>query len=466
MKRATLSIAALAAAWLLAGCAPAIPPRTEAAQVALPTQWRSAPAQDRAVAVTQRVAAEWWRQAGDPVLDELVATALAQNLDLHLAATRVLEARSQERAARAALLPTLDGGFGASRGQSVSAFGKPSLATAEQPMLQVAYEVDLFGRIGQQNEAARQGSLSAEHARDAAAMAVSASTVSGYLNLRALDQRLALLRQAQLNRAEALRLAEQRLAAGYASQLEPAQARAEMASIQQQIPVVQLAITRQENALALLTGTPPRGIARGAAFDALALPPVAAGQPSELLRRRPDVAQAESQLAASDAQLAVSRAQWLPQLRLSATLGRAFSTALPGPPITVWSLGGSLLAPLFEGGRLEGQFGVATARRDQAALVYKKTVLGAFKEVEDALAGIARLDEQQQALRAQQAALTDTVAHASRRYREGYSPYLEQIDAERALLGVQLSLIQARADHLQAEVALHQALGGGWAGAS
>ncbi|HEX5389010.1 MAG TPA: TolC family protein, partial [Burkholderiaceae bacterium] len=105
-------------------------------------------------------------------------------------------------------------------------------------------------------------------------------------------------------------------------------------------------------------------------------------------------------------------------------------------------------------------------RRDQAALAYKKTVLSAFKEVEDALAGIARLDEQQQALLAQQAALTDTVAHASRRYREGYSPYLEQIDAERALLAVQLNLIQARADHLQAEVALHQALGGGWARAS
>lgn len=458
MKRAALSIAALAV--LLAGCAPAIPPRSEAAQVALPTQWRAAQA-DPANA-TQRVAAEWWHQAGDPVLDQLVATALAQNLDLHLATTRVLEARSQERAARAALLPTLDGGLGASRGQSVNAFGKPSLATAEQPMLQVGYEVDLFGRIEQQTEAARQGGLSAERARDAAALAVSASTVSGYLNLRALDQRLALLQQAQANREQALRLAEQRLAAGYTSQLEPAQARAELAGIRQQMPVVALAITRQENALALLTGTPPRAITRGKAFDALALPPVAAEQPSELLRRRPDIAQAENQLAASDAQLAVARAQWLPQLRLSVTLGRAFSTALPGPPITVWSLGGSLLAPLFEGGRLEGQFGVATARRDQAALAYKKTVLSAFKEVEDALAGIARLDEQQQALLAQQAALTDTVAHASRRYREGYSPYLEQIDAERALLAVQLNLIQARADHFQAEVALHQALGGGW----
>lgn len=458
MKRAILSISVCVIAGGLAGCAPAIPQRTDAAQLSVPTQWRGTQADAR----SQKVVAGWWRQAGDPVLDELVATALTQNLDLHLAATRVLEARSQERMARAALLPTLDGGVGVSRGQSVNPFGKPSLARAEQPMLQAGYEVDLFGRVEQQTKAAHQGTLSAEAARDAAALAVSASTVSGYFNLRALDQRLVLLQEAQVNREKALHLAEQRLAAGYTSQLEPAQARAELASIRQQIPVVALGIARQENALSLLTGTPPRTLARGKALDVLELPMVAAEQPSELLRRRPDIAQAESQLAASNAQLAVARAQWLPQLRLSANLGRAFSTALPAAPITVWSLGGSVLAPLFEGGRLEGQFGIATARRDQAALAYKKTVLGAFKDVEDAMAGIARLDEQRQALMIQQDALVETVAHASRRYREGYSAYLEQIDAERALLGVRLSLIQTRADHLQAEVALHQALGGGW----
>ena len=136
------------------------------------------------------------------------------------------------------------------------------------------------------------------------------------------------------------------------------------------------------------------------------------------------------------------------------------SSAL-GDPISIWSVGGSILAPIFSGGRLQGQFDAATAQRDQAAFAYRKTVLTAFREVEDQLAAIDRLNVQEQALMAQRAAVADALRHATNRYRAGYSPYLEQLDAQRSLLGVDLALIQLRADRLNAYVALYQALGGG-----
>jgi outer membrane protein TolC len=187
------------------------------------------------------------------------------------------------------------------------------------------------------------------------------------------------------------------------------------------------------------------------------------GLPSELLRRRPDVAQAEYQLAASDSSLAAARKRFLPQLRLGAAGGAAFSTLLTNP-ITVWSLGGSVLAPLFQGGRLTAQADAAGAQRDQAAFAYRRVALGAFRDVEDGLAAVHRLDEQVASGERQRAALAEGLRLATNRYREGYSPYLEQLDAQRGLLGAQLALIQTRSDALAARVQLYQAMGGGWSG--
>lgn len=445
----------LAVAAALAGCAPTLPPRPEAAQLNAPAAWQSANPS------TAPIHLDWWQQAGDEALNQLVAQALAHNLDVALAAARVQEARAQEGAARAALLPSVDASLGMSRGQTVSAFGKPSLSTTEQPQLTVAYELDLFGRVHDQAEAAHQSVLQSQYAQDSARLAVAAATVNGYATLRALDERLAVLQQTRTTREQSLQHAESRFAQGYTSQLEVTQARAELGGIAQQIPAVQAAIARQEHALSLLTGQPSAAIPRGKPINALALPAVNAEQPSELLRRRPDVAQAEAQLAATDAQLAVARKQFLPQIRLQASAGRVFNSLL-ADPINVWSIGGSLLAPLFRGGQLEGQFDAATARRDQAALAYKKTVLTAFKEVEDNLSTIAYLNEQQQALQGQLAAARDALRHATNRYREGYTSHLEQIDAQRQVLAIQLAQIQLQADALQARVGLHQALGGGW----
>lgn len=439
---------------MLGGCAPQIATAPPAATTIPPAAWRTS------FPMSAQADENWWAAFGDTQLVQLVAQARANNPDVAVAIARVAEARAQEHSARAALLPTLDMSTGLiARQRSLNAFGTASESSVAQPVFQAGYEVDLFGRNRAQIDAARANISATEAARDSAALSVAAATATGYVTLLALDARLAVLRDTLTSRSEALRIARDRASVGYTSQLELRQSEAEYRATEQQIPVIQAAISRQENALSTLTGVPPQSIPRGGQFDALRRPEVPGALPSELTRRRPDIAQAEYALAASDARLRVAQKQFLPQVRLTASLGEIFTSAL-SDPVNIWSLGGSILAPLFEGGRLQGQFDAATAQRDQAAFAYQRTVLNAFREVEDQLAIITRLDEQERALVAQRAAVADTLRHATNRYRAGYSTYLEQIDAQRALLGVDLSLVQLRNDRMTATIALYQALGG------
>ena len=444
----------IAALLLLAGCAPAITPRPDASVVAPPADWRTA------MPASGPVEQTWWAGFGDAQLSALVDRARANNVDLAIAAARVAEARAQERVARSLLFPTLSANVPGAEARSVNAFGQPSESLSAQPAFQAAYEIDLFGRNAAQVDAAHANAAAVAAARESAMLSVSAATASSYIVLLALDERRALLVQTLASRGEALRIARDRAEAGYTSRLELSQAEAEYRGTEQQIPAIEAAIARQENALSLLVGVAPRSIDRGADFDALRAPGVPAVLPSDLVRRRPDIAQAEYALAATDANLRAARAQFLPQVRLSASAGAAISSLLDDP-ISVWSIGGSILAPIFSGGRMQGQFDAATAQRDQAAFAYRRTVLTAFREVEDQLAVIDRLAVQEQALVAQRTAVAETLRHATNRYRAGYSPYLEQIDAQRALFAVDIALIQLRTDRLTAHVALYQALGGG-----
>ncbi|UVO55906.1 efflux transporter outer membrane subunit [Sphingomonas sp. SUN039] len=450
-----LIVSAASVALLLAGCAPGQMARPEAARVVPPLTWRTP------LAATVPLHAEWWQDFGDPALDRLVTDALANNPDIATAAARVREARAQESLARVQLFPTLDLGVGATYARSVSPFGTPTTSAGVQPVFQAAYEVDLFGRIDNQIAAARLTGDALGAARDAAALSITAATVSGYLTLLGLDGRLQVVRDTIASRAEALRIARSRARVGYTSQLELRQAEAEYQATALILPQVQLAIARQENALSALAGRNPGPIARVSTIDRVSMPGVPLGLPSDLLRRRPDIAQAERTLAASDATIAAARAQYLPSLRLNGTGGAVLSNALANP-LTIWSIGASILAPIFEGGRLRANVDAATARRDQAAFGYQKIALQAFRETEDALAAIDRLSEQERVLTAQRLAIADALRHATNRYRAGYSPYLEQLDAQRALLQVDLSRVQLRTDTLNARVALFQALGGGW----
>lgn len=440
---------------LLAACAPTIPPVPGATHVAAPVAWRTA------TGPTAPLEQGWWRRFRDPVLSGLVDQALANNSDIAIAAARVREARAQEVLARSQLFPSLDLGVGATRQRSVGPLGTATESTAVQPVFQAAYEVDLFGRIADQAEAARQSYLASQAAREAAALSVAAATATGYITLRALDARLEIVKATLTSRAEALRIARNRAEVGYTSDLELRQAQAEYEAAAQLVPQAELAITRQENALSVLIGETPRAIMRGLALGDLQQPALPDTLPSELVRQRPDVAQAEFTLAASDATLAGTRAQFLPQIRLSGTAGAVLSSAL-GDPVSIWSLGGSILQPIFNAGRNQAQFDTAVARRDQAAFGYRRTVLTAFREVEDNLAATARLREQLASLGAQRVALASALGHARNRYEAGYSAYLEQLDAQRALLNAELSLVQAKADALNATVGVFQSLGGGW----
>ncbi|MES3042635.1 efflux transporter outer membrane subunit [Sphingomonas faeni] len=429
------------------------PPATTAA--APPPAWRTA------LGTGAPIRADWWSAFGDPVLTGLVARALANSPDLGSAAARIDEARAAARLARAQQTPLVSGSAPSTTGQTVSPFGTPSDAIGAQPAVSISYDLDLFGRLRLASQAARAQLLASEAARDTVRLGIASSVATGYITLRALDQRLAVARQTLAARAEGLRIARRRAETGYTSNLELRQSEAEFHATEQLVPAAQLAISRQENALSLLLGDNPGPIPRGRTLDQLAAPAIPDGLPADLLRRRPDLFQAEQTLVATDRSLDSARAAMLPNLALTGSAGVVLSTALANP-IAVFSIGASVLSPIFDGGRLGAQADAATARRDQAAFAYRRTALQAFREVDDSLAGVQRSGQQAVALAGQRDALAGALRNASNRYRAGYSAYIDQLDAQRGLLTAELSLVQARADRLTAYVTLYQAMGGGW----
>lgn len=447
--------AALALALLLGACAGPRPLAPEGTRVVPPSGWRDA-------MPGAEVDPVWWIGFGDPALGRMVEAALADNVDIAIAASRVEEARARFRLANGARLPGVSASAGGGEQRDLDPFGRGVTQEAGQGQVSIAWDLDLFGRLAQASAAARAQLLASAAARDAVRLAVAASAAEGYITLRALDARLVILRDTLAARAEALRIARRRAETGYTSRLELRQAEAEYRSAEQLIPATELAIRRQEDGLSVLLGEAPRAIERGNALDRIATPPVAAMLPARLLRRRPDIAQAEQQLVAADRSLDSARAAFMPNIQLGATGGFVAAELLPDP-VSVFTLGGSILAPIFQGGRLRAQADIAAAARDQAAWAYRRVVLTAFQEVEDALAAVARSAEQEQALIAQRDALAAALAHAEQRYRAGYSPYLEQLDAQRGLLNAELSLVQIRADRLVSAVRLYRAIGGGWA---
>ncbi|MET0497445.1 MAG: efflux transporter outer membrane subunit [Steroidobacteraceae bacterium] len=418
-------------------------------------QWRTT------TGPTAAIERDWWRAYGDPVLADLVERALANNTNIAIAAARVREARAQEEQARSQLFPSVNVNAAAGHAQTLTAFGTTSVGSSFQPQLQAAWEMDLLGRLHDLVGAARNQYLASEAAHDAAMLSVASGTASGYITLRALDARLEVARQTLVARTEALRLARSRAEVGYTSRLELTQAQAEYEATAQIIPQVEQAISQQENALSTLVGDPPRSIERGVALASLHIPPIPAGLPSDLLRRRPDLAQAEYQLAATDSNLAAARKGFLPRVQLTGTAGILYASGLDDP-ISLFSVGASVLAPLFDAGRISAQRDAAAAVRDQAAFNYRGTALQAFSEVENGLVALDRLAEQSKHIEAQRDALADTLRHATNRYRAGYSAYIDQLDAQRGLLAAELSLVQIQADGLTASVSLYRAMGGGW----
>ena len=405
----------------------------------------------------------WWRAFKDPALDKLVEASLSNNVDIAIAAGRVEEARAQFRLAQAQRMPNLAGVDKGGRQRDVDPFGRPRQQWLNDAELSITADLDLFGRLSTASEAEKAAFLASEAGRANVKLATTVSVASGYFALAASRARLAVLRDTLAARTESLRLARRRAEAGYASALDLRQAEAEYQATAQLIPSTEQEISRQENGLSLLLGDGPHEIAPGIPLAALSVPVVPAGLPSALLRQRPDILQAEQQLVAADRTLDSARAAFMPNIQLNGSVGQVAAQLLTNP-MHVFFIGGSILAPIFDGGRLQAQQERAVARRDQAAFAYRKVALNAFREVDDAITAGRKTAEQETVLIAQRDALSHALKLAEGRYRAGYSPYLEQLDAQRSLLAVDLALVQARSDRLSSSLNLVHALGGGWDG--
>ena len=447
----------VATAAMLCACSGVRAPIPPAAAVSPPAAWRSD------AQMQGEPSATWWRSFGDPDLARVVEQALVNNLDIAIAASRIEESRAGLASAQAQRLPDLDGEVGRVRQRDVNpAYGVAELQTATASALSLKFDTDLFGRLRASSAAARASLLSTRAAHAEIRLATAALAARDYLSLRALDSRLETLRQTLDARAQSLRIVQRRVATGYSSQLDLAQAEVDYRAAEALIPATELSISRTEDALSILLGENPHTITRrrGAiGVDALQVP---ATLPSTLLRRRPDLVAAEDQLVAADRRLDASRAAFIPDLQLSGSFGQVSSTLIAHNPIDIFSVGASILAPIFDSGRLKAQQTAVAAQRDQAAYAYRRATLKAFAEVEDALAATARIREELAALESERMSLRHSLVIATTRYRAGYSPFLDQLDAQRGLLSVELALAQARADLSIAYVTLYQALGGGW----
>ena len=464
------AIVALAA--LLSSCT--VGPDYGRPPVETPAAYRFSQATAQAVADTG-----WWQGFDDPVLSSLVDEALRNNLDVQIAAARVdafLGAYVTTRSAlfpQVAISPAFPVQAARQRGSRISTPQVvPGSVSTEystyQAGLTASWEIDLWGKVRRRTEAARADVWANEEARRGIVLSVAANAAAGYVALRDLDRRLQIAHETERSRFDSLELFRKRFAGGVISQLELAQVTSEYEAAVAAIPNYEAQIARQETALSLLLGRNPGAIARGKAIDELTPIPVPAGLPSELLDRRPDVREAEQQLISANAQIGAAKALYFPSISLTGAFG-AVSTALgdlfTGPART-WSFAAGLTAPIFNAGAIAGQVQQAEAGQRLALANYDKTVQAAFGDVEDALIVTQKSREILAAQQRQVTALADYRRLARLRYDNGYTSYIEVLDAERSLFEAQIAYTQQQDVVLTSLIGIYKAMGGGWVDAA
>lgn len=447
----------LLAALVLAGCASTAPLNEVA--VATPAAWKAEAAPN---AVSTAAPAAWWQAFGDAQLDALINQAEANSPTLAQAVARVAQAQALIGQARAALLPTVNATAGAER--SGTAASTVSAANAYALGAQLSYEIDLSGRLRGGRDAAQLDAQAQAQLLQSTKLMLQADIAQAYLQLRATERELQLVRGTAVSYRDALRLTERRVAAGEAAELELARLRAEAAGTDAEAAQLSQRRALLENLLALLSGQPASSLKLDSTAAVATPPTVPAGLPSSLLERRPDVAAAQTQLQAAQARLGVAQRAWFPQLALTTTGGLAsgdLSDLLKGAARS-WSLGALFALPLFDGGARQAGVDAARAQAEGAMAAHHQAVLVAFKDVEDQLATL-------QGLRQQQAALAEAVSAANRalqlseaRERSGFVAPLERLDAQRTALRQRRAALQVEAAQAQATVGLVRALGGSW----
>lgn len=465
-----LRIAAPALGLLLASCATApSTPKVATSTVAVPDQWRQTTTDlDTSASLDATALASWWERFNDPVLNALIANALANSPDIRTAVSKIEESRALRGGEKSVLLPSLSAGV--SGGGSRTRNRRTDTTTTSESYgasLDASWEIDLFGKQLKALAAADADLAQTRENLHAAQASLAAEVASTYVDLRAAETRLDVLRRSLTTREETLRLTRWREQAGTGDSLDSTQAVSSLEQARASIPALEQTILQTRNQLALLSGRTP-----GALDTLLAtageLPrspgQLAIGIPVETLRQRPDVRAAEYAVQAAAARTSAARRERLPSLNLSGSIGVEALKAgkLADPETIVASILGNLSAPIFDAGRIHNNITVKTERERQSLIACESTVLTSLSEVENALVAVRTNSERLAILDRAETAASEAEHLASLQYQSGQTDLLTVLDAQRTLLSVQDQVVSTNADELTAHIQLYKALGGGW----
>jgi outer membrane protein, multidrug efflux system len=430
-------------------------------EVDVPVAWRLG-----ATEASQISNIAWWDQFQDPILSDLVRTALANNKDLEIATANVDQALAQYGIVRSAQFPQVNAGASAARERSSANAPLPGGRTVNDYAvnLSASFELDIWGKLRRATESARASLLASQQGKGTVVLTVVATVASGYIQLRALDRQLEIAQYTSQSLGEAARLQRVRFEEGAVPQSDYLQAESQYRDAVARVPELEREIAQQENFLSVLLGRNPGKIPRGRDIDALLFPAVPEGLPASLLERRPDIRQAEQNLIAANANIGVARAAYFPDISLTALLGlesAQLSDLFKGPS-RAWSFGAGVLQPIFNAGRIRGQVAQAEALQRQAVHAYEKSIISAFQDVENALIDRTKFGQ----VRDEQAKNVEALRRfrdlADLRYREGATIYLEVANAEQSLFNAQLAYVATQAQLFQSYANLYKAMGGGW----
>ncbi len=445
-------------ALLVSGCM--VGPDYVRPDVQTPPAWRISETDARDTANTA-----WWKQFGDAQLNALIDEALVANKDLLIASARIDEYAGRLGVTRADLFPQVGIGYGASR-QKNTLPGTTTKGTynSYDMLISASWEIDFWGKLRRQDEAARAQLIASEEGRRVVVLTLVTGVAGAYINLRDLDRQLEIAIETARTREASYKLFQDRYAGGLISILELSQNKSQYDEAQASIPLIEQSIAQQENALSTLLGRNPGPIARGKNIDDLAAPTIPEGLPSSLLERRPDLRAAEQQLIAANALIGAARAAYYPSISLTGLFGVASGNLsnLFTSGAKIWQYAGAINMPIFTAGKIGSQVEVAEAQQQQALFSYQKAIQTAFREVNDALIAQDRTRVQLEAQRQQVDSLRQYADTARLRYDNGYTSYIEVLDAERSLFQAQLQFTQTQQKRLQALVDLYKAMGGGW----
>lgn len=452
-------ISAPAFALLLSSCATA-PKKNTSAAVAVPSQW----SQSATAPLDTASLSRWWQRFDDPILNQLIADALANSPDIRTAVSKIAESRAVRGNALPSLSAGVSGGGTRTRNRDT---GTTTTSESYSASLDASWEIDLFGKQQKALSAADADLAQTKENLHAAQVSLAAEVASAYVTLRSTEAQLAVVNRSLSTRQETLQLTQWREQAGTGDALDTQQAISSLEQARASVPSLQQTAAQTRNQLAVLSGRTP-GALDTLLATALPLPGVpaqiATGIPAETLRQRPDVRASEYAVQAAAARTSSARRERLPSLTLSGSIGVDALKAgkLLDPQTVVASVLGSLTAPIFDAGRIRNNITIQSEQEKQSLISYESTVLAALAEVENALVAIARNAERLASLQRADAAARTAESLASLQYQAGQTDLLTVLDAQRTLLSVEQQVVSTQADELTAHIQLYKALGGGW----